>query len=121
MADDHLWKYWVHSKIGGCYPPLPNLKIWEEVQIDWEDVCVDMEVETKKWSNVKDSMRHIVVNDVHFASVDTVLLVNVGNLLFLIQCFKKYVKFLVSLYLFFRMVNYVYQEEGIEEWLCGMY
>lgn len=82
MADDHLWKYWVHNKIGGCYPALPNLKIWDEVQIDWEDVCVEMEVEKKKWSNVKDSMRHIVVKDVHFASVDTVLLVNVGNLLF---------------------------------------
>lgn len=79
LADDHLWKYWVHSKIKGCYPTLPHLKVWEDEQIDWEEVCVEMDVENKKWTNVKDSMRHIVVKDVHFASVDTVLLVNVGN------------------------------------------
>ncbi|KAJ2948084.1 hypothetical protein O0L34_g9882 [Tuta absoluta] len=80
LADDHLWKYWVHSKIKGCFPPLHDLKIWEEQQIDWEEVCVEMDVEKKKWCNVKESMRHIVVKDVHFASVDTVLLVNNGEL-----------------------------------------
>uniref|UniRef100_A0A2A4K4A6 F-box domain-containing protein n=1 Tax=Heliothis virescens TaxID=7102 RepID=A0A2A4K4A6_HELVI len=80
LADDHLWKYWVHSKINGCFPTLPRLKIWEETQIDWEPVCVEMDVEMKKWTNVKDTTRHIVVKDVHFASVDTVLLVNNGEI-----------------------------------------
>lgn len=37
-----------------------------------------MDVEKRKWSNVKETMRHIVVQDVHYASVDTVLLVNVS-------------------------------------------
>ncbi|KAJ8736145.1 hypothetical protein PYW08_006801 [Mythimna loreyi] len=80
LADDHLWKYWVHSKIKGSFPALPRLKIWEETQTDWEAVCVEMDVEMKKWKNVKDTTRHIVVKDVHFASVDTVLLVNNGDL-----------------------------------------
>lgn len=80
LADDHLWKYWVHSKIKGFFPVLPNLKIWEETQIDWEGVCVEMDVERKKWSNVNNTMKHIVVKDVHYASVDTVLLANVSIL-----------------------------------------
>ncbi|XP_014356534.2 F-box/WD repeat-containing protein 9 [Papilio machaon] len=80
LADDHLWKYWVHSKIKGFFPVLPNLKIWEETQIDWEEVCVEMDVGRKKWSNVKDTMKHIVVKDVHYASVDTVLLANKGEI-----------------------------------------
>ncbi|KAF9795004.1 hypothetical protein SFRURICE_011135 [Spodoptera frugiperda] len=80
LADDHLWKYWVHSKTNGCFPTLPLLKIWDETQIDWEAVCVEMDVEMKKWTNVKETTRHIVVKDVHFASVDTVLLVNNGEI-----------------------------------------
>ncbi|XP_075975364.1 F-box/WD repeat-containing protein 9-like [Anticarsia gemmatalis] len=79
LADDCLWKYWVHSKIHGTYPTLPQLKLWEETQIDWEAVCIEMDLETKKWTHVKDTMKHIVVKDVHFASVDTVLLVNNGE------------------------------------------
>ncbi|KAL0901293.1 hypothetical protein ABMA27_006583 [Loxostege sticticalis] len=80
LADDHLWKHWVHSKIKGCFPALLDLKLLDEDQLNWEDVCIDMDVERRKWSDVKESMRHIVVKDVHFASVDTVLLVNNGEL-----------------------------------------
>ncbi|CAB3241039.1 unnamed protein product [Arctia plantaginis] len=80
LADDCLWKYWVHSKVKGTYPVLPDLKLWEEIDIDWEAVCIEMDLETKKWTNVKDTMRHIVVKDVHFASVDTVLLLNNGEI-----------------------------------------
>ncbi|XP_068626487.1 F-box/WD repeat-containing protein 9-like [Battus philenor] len=79
LADDHLWKYWVHSKINGLYPVLPNLTLWEETPIDWVGVCVEMDVERKKWINVKDTMNHIVIKDVHYASVDTVLLANRGE------------------------------------------
>lgn len=79
LADDCLWKYWVHSKIKGHYPTLPDLKLWEETRIDWEAACIEMDLETKKWTSVKDTMRHIVVKDVHFASVDTVLLLNNGE------------------------------------------
>lgn len=78
LADDHLWKHWVHSKIKGCFPALLDLKLLDEDKLVWEEVCVDMDVEKRKWSNVKETMRHIVVQDVHYASVDTVLLVNVS-------------------------------------------
>ncbi|CAG9796411.1 unnamed protein product [Diatraea saccharalis] len=80
LADDHLWKHWVHSKIKGCFPVLLDCDILDEVQLDWENVCIDMDIEYRKWTNVKDTMRHIVVKDVHFASVDTVLLLNNGEL-----------------------------------------
>lgn len=79
LADDHLWKNWIHSRVKGVFPPLPHLKLWDETDLNWEDVCVEMDVETKKWTNFKQTMQHIVVKDVHFASVDTVLLVNVGT------------------------------------------
>ncbi|XP_059051089.1 F-box/WD repeat-containing protein 9-like [Achroia grisella] len=81
LADDHLWKNWIHSKINTCaFPPLPYLKLWDDIDLDWEEVCVEMDVERKRWSNVKETMQHIVVKDVHFASVDTVLLVNKGEI-----------------------------------------
>lgn len=80
LADDHLWRYWVHSKIKGYYPTISELKLWDEEPINWKNVCLDMDVERKKWTNVKDTMIHIVVKDVHFASVDTVLLINDGRM-----------------------------------------
>lgn len=78
LGDEHLWRYWVYSKIKGDYPVIPDLKLWNEEQINWENLCVEMCVEKKKWSNVKDTMVHVVIKDVHFASVDTVLLINVS-------------------------------------------
>ncbi|XP_053615320.1 F-box/WD repeat-containing protein 9-like [Plodia interpunctella] len=79
LADEHLWKTWIHTKVKGAFPPLPHLKLWEEVEVDWEEICVEMDIERKKWSNVNETMKHVVVRDVHFASVDTVLLVNKGE------------------------------------------
>ncbi|XP_013197209.1 F-box/WD repeat-containing protein 9 [Amyelois transitella] len=76
LADEHLWKNWIHSKAKGAFPPLPHLRLWEEVEVNWEDICVEMDIERKKWANVEQTMKHIAVKDVHFASVDTVLLVN---------------------------------------------
>lgn len=60
------------------YPALPHLKIWEENEPNWQDACIEIDAESRKWSNVEETMKHIVVKDVHFASVDTVLLVNVS-------------------------------------------
>lgn len=77
LADEHLWKFWVHSKIKGYFPVLPNLKTWDESPIEWEEICVEMDVERKKWCNVMETTKHIVIKDVHYASVDTVFLANV--------------------------------------------
>ncbi|CAG4954375.1 unnamed protein product [Colias eurytheme] len=79
LADDHLWKYWVNNKMNGCFPALPNLKIWDEVQIDWEEVCVEIDSEKKKWTDVENTTQHIIIKDVHYASVDAVLLLNKGE------------------------------------------
>lgn len=77
LADEHLWKFWVHSKIKGYFPALSNLMVWDESPIEWEEICVEMDVEKKKWCNVKETTKHIVIKDVHYASVDTVFLANV--------------------------------------------
>lgn len=113
----------MHSKTNGCFPTLPLLKIWDETQIDWEAVCVEMDVEMKKWTNVKETTRHIVVKDVHFASVDTVLLVNVRT--YSVQQHNIYVNtesnfHPLVLILLFRMEKFVYQVVETEEWRYGM-
>ncbi|XP_063548141.1 F-box/WD repeat-containing protein 9-like [Cydia strobilella] len=81
LEDSHIWKYWYHSKLeGSTYPPLPHLQHWEEKPIDWQSLCVESASEKRRWENVRETMKHIVVKDIHFASVDTVLLVNNGEL-----------------------------------------
>ncbi|CAK1540218.1 unnamed protein product [Leptosia nina] len=80
LADDHLWKYWVQNKVNGCFPALPHLKIYEDVQIDWEEVCVEIDTEKKKWSDVQNTTKHIIAKDIHYASVDAVLLLNKGEI-----------------------------------------
>ncbi|XP_063616263.1 F-box/WD repeat-containing protein 9-like [Cydia splendana] len=80
LEDSHIWKYWYHSKLeGSVYPPLPHLQYWEEEPIDWQSMCVESASEKRRWENVRETMKHIVVKDIHFASVDTVLLVNNGE------------------------------------------
>ncbi|CAG9136778.1 unnamed protein product [Plutella xylostella] len=79
FADEELWKYWASSRMKYPFPPLPNLKIWEEKEPNWEDVFVDIDKESKRWVNAEETMRHVVIKDVHFASVDTVLLVRNGE------------------------------------------
>ncbi|KOB76378.1 putative WD-repeat protein [Operophtera brumata] len=80
LSDDNLWKYWVHSRIKGCYPPILEIKIWDEEPINWVDVCADMDFERNKWTNSAETVKHIVVKEMHYASVDAVLLVNKGEL-----------------------------------------
>lgn len=79
LTDIQLWKYWVNRRIKNTYPALPHLRVWAENEVNWEEACIEIDREYKKWTNVKERMHHIVVKDVHFASVDTVLLVNVSK------------------------------------------
>lgn len=78
MADDHLWKYWVQNKMNGFFPAIPSLNVYKESGIDWEEICVEIDSEKKKWSDVKHTTKHIIAKDIHYASVDAVLLLNVG-------------------------------------------
>lgn len=80
LADDQLWKHWVQNKIKGKFPPVGDLKKWNVNPADWQDLYIAMEIEKKTWCNVEETMKHMVVKDVHFASVDAVLLVNNGEL-----------------------------------------
>ncbi|XP_045527284.1 F-box/WD repeat-containing protein 9-like [Pieris brassicae] len=79
LADDHLWKYWVQNKMNGCFPAIPNLHIYEESEIDWEELCVEIDSEKEKWCDVKNTTKHIIAKDAHYASVDAVLLLNKGG------------------------------------------
>ncbi|XP_039758323.1 F-box/WD repeat-containing protein 9-like isoform X2 [Pararge aegeria] len=66
-------------KISGCFPPLSNLDNCIEDELDWTEMCIEMEVEKNKWCNVDKGMSHFVIKDVHYASVDAVILVNEGK------------------------------------------
>ncbi|XP_041974848.1 F-box/WD repeat-containing protein 9-like [Aricia agestis] len=79
LEDESLWKHWVHERVKGFFPPLCYLETYDETQIDWPEVCVEMDVEKSKWYNVEKTMKHLIIKDVHYASVDTVLLMNQGK------------------------------------------
>lgn len=79
ISDEGLWKYWVHQRIKGCFPPLRDLKGLEEEPLCWLDICMDLDLEKKKWTHSIETTRHIIVKEMHYASVDAVLLVNVST------------------------------------------
>lgn len=78
LADISLWRYRVSCKVSGCFPPLSNLENWNEDEVDWTGMCIEMERERDKWCNVDKNTKHLVIKDVHYASVDAVILVNVS-------------------------------------------
>lgn len=77
FTDRLLWKYWVSRRLKHKYPALLHV---DTAKFNWEDACIKLDNEYKRWSASGTTMRHIVVSDVHFASVDTILLVNNGEL-----------------------------------------
>ncbi|XP_026497954.2 F-box/WD repeat-containing protein 9-like isoform X1 [Vanessa tameamea] len=79
LDDISLWKYRASCKMRGCFPPLFNLDSWKEDDVDWTDMCIEMEAERNKWCNVDKTTKHLVIKDVHYASVDAVILVNKGQ------------------------------------------
>lgn len=66
------------SKVSGSFPPLSILNNWDDSEVDWTEMCIEMENEKNKWCNVDTAMRYFVVKDVHYASVDAIVLVNVS-------------------------------------------
>lgn len=79
LADTELWKYWLYRRVHQEYPALPYLNIWHNEKV-WEDAYIEIDREYNKWINVDERLTHIVVKDVHFASVDAVLLLNGGEI-----------------------------------------
>ncbi|OWR43533.1 F-box/WD repeat-containing protein 9-like [Danaus plexippus] len=79
LADVGLWKHRVRSKVHGYFPPLCDIDESYE-DSDWIEMCIEMEHEREKWCNVDKSTKHFVIKDVHYASVDSVILVNKGNI-----------------------------------------
>lgn len=80
LSDVSLWKYRVSCKVSGKFPPLSNLDNSYEDEMDWTEICIEMESERNKWCNIEKAMSHFVIKDVHYASVDAVILVNVSFL-----------------------------------------
>lgn len=81
LTDVSLWKHRVSCKIRGLFPPLSDLDNWNEDSVDWTEMCIEMEAERNKWHNVEKATKHLVIKDLHYASVDAVILVNVRVIL----------------------------------------
>ncbi|XP_023935777.2 F-box/WD repeat-containing protein 9 [Bicyclus anynana] len=79
LSDVSLWKHRVSCKVSGSFPPLSSIDTSIEDNVDWTEMCIEMEVEKNKWCNVDTEMSHFVIKDVHYASVDAVILVNEGK------------------------------------------
>lgn len=76
LTDVSLWKHRVNCKIKGLFPPMAHLEDWNEDVVDWTKMCIEMENEKYKWCNVDTTTKHLVIKDLHYASVDAVILVN---------------------------------------------
>lgn len=76
VTDVSLWKHRVSCKIRGLFPPMAHLEDWNEELVDWTQMCIEMENEKHKWCNVDTKTKHLVIKDLHYASVDAVILIN---------------------------------------------
>lgn len=86
LNDETLWKHLVRHKLKGYFPPLCNVEKYNSEIIDWPEICVEIDVERNKWCEVEKTTRHFVIKDVHYASVDAVLLINVSFMTFIFLC-----------------------------------
>lgn len=76
-----------------------------------------MDFERNKWTESTNNVKHIVVKEMHYASVDAVLLVNVSIFYVIENNTKRAIMKLCIIYLmYFRKASYVYQAVGTGVW-----
>ncbi|XP_043551011.1 F-box/WD repeat-containing protein 9 isoform X1 [Chiloscyllium plagiosum] len=74
LTDEVTWRIRAQKILGMSYPVL------EGKEFDWPSACIELEEHLSLWSTSNPKVQHFSLNDGHFASVDTVLLIQNASL-----------------------------------------
>ncbi|GLH12614.1 F-box/WD repeat-containing protein 7 [Gryllus bimaculatus] len=79
LSDESVWKSRIAKHHESVYPALP---VDNPDEFNWQEACAKIEDEHNRWKNKEKDMKRILLKDIHYASVDAVLLMKSGTLCF---------------------------------------
>nr|XP_056714949.1 F-box/WD repeat-containing protein 9 isoform X2 [Euleptes europaea] len=74
VQDEVTWRIRLQKRIGGCYP------VVEDDEFNWPAACIELEEHLQQWVEDGKNTEYFSLADGHFASVDSVLLLQGGDL-----------------------------------------
>ncbi|XP_067319842.1 F-box/WD repeat-containing protein 9 isoform X2 [Anolis sagrei] len=74
VQDDITWRIRLLKKIGSCYP------VVKDGDFNWPTACIELEEHLQKWAENGRDIDYFSLTEGHFASVDSVLLIQGGEL-----------------------------------------
>ncbi|KAE8620067.1 hypothetical protein XENTR_v10010089 [Xenopus tropicalis] len=74
VAEETTWRIRVQKRVRASFP------VVEQDNFDWPSACMELEEQLSRWSDSGPKAEHFSLPDGHFASVDTVLLLEGGSL-----------------------------------------
>ncbi|XP_042305248.1 F-box/WD repeat-containing protein 9 isoform X2 [Sceloporus undulatus] len=74
VQDEVTWRIRLLKKIGSCYP------VVEDDDFNWPAACIDLEEHLQQWAENGRDIDYFSLTEGHFASVDSVLLIQGGDL-----------------------------------------